>query len=638
MIPLQSYVRQGRHILRRWALNPRVHMGVRAAGYFLSGFGLSAASLGNVPLPLTVGLVAACEGWQALLAAAGGCLGYLVFWGPEAWGCMVWVGIGLGVTLLMGALQIGRNLPLLLPSVMGLVVAGCGVVYQLTAGNETPVLLYFLQVILAVVSAWLFSKVLQGRNPVLDWLACGLGVLALAQIMPIPYFGLGYVAAGLLLSCGTFPAAALAGLALDLAQVTPVPMTAVLTCSYLVRLLPRYPKWLGVLAPCTLYITIMGLCNRWDLYPVAGLLVGSIAGAVLPIPGRSAYRRGETGVAQVRLEMAAAVLAQTEQLLLETREVAVDEDALVARAAERACSGCAYRKNCKDTKRIALLSGVLLRKPLLHPEELPIICRKSGRFLAELHRSQEQLCSIRADRERQREYRVAVTQQYRFLAAFLQELSDHLTRKHSNLPASYSPQIYCCGNRPEWENGDRCLRFPGTPCRYYVILCDGMGTGMGAVHEGKTAASMLRRLLTAGYPAEHALQSLNSLCALRERAGAVTVDLLELELDTGKATLYKWGAAPSYLVRRTGTEKLGVATPPPGLSILEDGRKTEKFSLRRDEILLMVSDGIPEEEVLRCCNETKTDNLEVLAKTILSGTLTSGEDDATVIAIRLTGT
>ena len=45
-------------------------------------------------------------------------------------------------------------------------------------------------------------------------MTCGLGVLALAQIMPIPYFGLGYVAAGLLLGCGTFPAAALAGLAL----------------------------------------------------------------------------------------------------------------------------------------------------------------------------------------------------------------------------------------------------------------------------------------------------------------------------------------------------------------------------------------------------------------------------------------
>jgi len=37
---------------------------------------------------------------------------------------------------------------------------------------------------------------------------------------------------------GTFPAAALAGLALDVALVTPVPMTAVLCLLYILRLAP----------------------------------------------------------------------------------------------------------------------------------------------------------------------------------------------------------------------------------------------------------------------------------------------------------------------------------------------------------------------------------------------------------------
>ena len=638
MIPLESYVRQGRHALRRWALDPRIHAAARALGYVLAGFCLSAASLGNVPLPLALGLVAACDRWQACLAALGGCAGYLVFWGLDAWGCLAWVGLGLAVTLVLTRQKISRQAPLLLPAAMGLIVAGTGVMLQLFAGDQTPVLLYFLQVGMAMATAWLFTKVLQGRSPILDWLACGLGVLALGQIMPIPYFGLGYVAAGMLVGCGAFPAAALAGLALDLARITPVPMTAVMTCSYLVRLLPRYPKWMCALAPCTVYITVMGLCNQWDLYPLAGLLVGGAVGVLVPGSARANYRRGETGVAQVRLEMAAGVLSQTEQLLVETRQVPVDEDALVARAAEQACSSCAYRKSCKDTKRIAMLSGVLLHKPLLNAEELPIVCRKSGRFLAELHRSQEQLRSIQADRERQREYRAAVTQQYRFLSAFLQGLSDQLARKHQTLPICYTPEVYCCGNRPQWENGDRCVRFAGTGGKYYVVLCDGMGTGMGAVQEGKTATAMLNRLLTAGYPAEHALQSLNSLCALRERAGAVTVDLLELELDTGKGTLYKWGAAPSYLVSRTGVEKLGTASPPPGLSVTDGGKVTEKLSLRRGQILLLVSDGIPQEEALRSCAESLDREPEELANTVLSCARVSGEDDATVIAVRLRST
>lgn len=638
MISLQSYVRQGRHTLRRWALDPRVHRLAQAAAYVLAGFGFSAASLGQMPLPLALGLVVACERWQAILAAVGGCIGYLVFWGQEAYACLAWLGVGLLAALLLGNRQISRKAPLLLPAVAGLIVAACGVTFQLLMEDQTPVLLYLLQVAMAVASSWLFARVLQGRSPILDWLACGLGVLALAQIMPIPYLGLGYVAAGLLVCSSAFPAAALAGLALDLAQVTPVPMTAVMACAYLVRLLPRFSKWLCAAVPCTVYITVMALCGHWDLYPLPGLLIGGVVGVLLPGPTRTAYRRGETGVAQVRLEMAAGVLAQTEQLLLEAPETAVDEDALVTRAAERACSSCPYRKNCKDSKRIAMLSGVLLHKNLLYSEELPIVCRKSGRFLAELHRSQEQLCSIRADRERQREYRAAVTQQYRFLADFLQGLSDQLARKNSTVPACYTPNVYCCGNRPAWENGDRCLRFAGTLNRYYVILCDGMGTGTGAVQEGKTAAAMLRRLLTAGYPATHALQSINSLCALRERAGAVTVDLLELQLDTGKGTLYKWGAAPSYLVTRVGAEKVGTAGPPPGLSVTDGTESTERVSLRRGQILLLVSDGVPEEEALRCCTENTDCAPEELAAAVLSCARLGGEDDATVIAVQLTGT
>lgn len=636
MSSLHPLVRKGKYTLRRWIMDQRVHTAMRAIGYVLAGFLLSAASLGNVPLPLALGLVVACDRWQALLAAVGGALGYLLFWGEDAYVCLVWLILGLAAAMLAGGSK--RTAEFLLPAVAGLITAACGVLFQLLAEDAPSVLLYFLQVGLAAGSGWLFARVQRGRNPVFDWITCGLGVLALAQIMPIPYVGLGYIAAGVLVNSSAFPAAALAGLALDLAQVTGVPMTAVTACACLLRLLPRYPKWLCAFAPCTVYITIMGISGQWDLYPLPGLLIGGVVGVFLPGPARTSYRRGETGVAQVRLEMAAGVLSQTRQLLLETREAAVDEDALVVRAAERACSTCPFRKNCKDSKRLAMLSGVLLHKPLLNAEELPIACRKSGRFLAELHRSQEQLCSILSDRERQREYRAALMQQYGFLTEFLRGLSDQLARKHATAPQVYAPQIYCCGNRPEWKNGDRCLRFPGVGCKYYVILCDGMGTGPGAVQEGKAAGEMLRRLLSAGYPAEHALKSLNSLCALRERAGAVTVDMLELQLDSGKATLYKWGAAPSYIVTAVGAEKLGTAGPPPGLSVTDGEELTFPITLRRGQTVLLVSDGIPEEEALHCCAEHRTAQPEELADRLLSCARMGGEDDATVIAVRLTGT
>ena len=635
MISFQSYVRRGKHTLRRLALDPKIHTALRGAAYVLSGFCLSAASLGQYSQPLAMGLVCACTGWSAILTALGGTAGYLLFWGSAGIQGVLWLGVGLLTAGALGDKRISRETPLLLPFGAGLITAASGVIMQTFAADTTPVLIYILRIGLAAASTGLFTTVLRGRNPILDWLTGGVAVLALAQIMPIPYLGLGYIAAGVLTVAGAFPAAAMAGLALDLAQVTPVPMTAVLSLAYLVRFLPRYPKWLQRTTPAAIFLLVMVLGANWDLYPLPGLLIGGIAGGFVPGPARTNHRRGETGVAQVRLEMVSGVLAQTQQLLLEAPMAIVDEGALVTRAAERACGSCPQRKGCKESVRIAQLSTVILHKPLLNAEELPIVCRKSGRFLAELHRSQEQLRSIRADHQRQREYRAAVVQQYRFLSQYLQELSDQLSRRQKDAIPFYEPEVGVFGNRPAADNGDYCIRFAGTGCRYYVLLCDGMGTGLGAVQEGRTAAQLLKRLLCAGYPAEHALRSLNSLCALRERAGVVTVDLAELQLDTGKVTLYKWGAAPSYLVNALGAEKVGAASPPPGLSVTDDREMSDRLSLRRGELLVMVSDGVAEEQALRCCADTGNHSASELATAILAGEQLLGQDDATVVTIRL---
>lgn len=633
MIVIESYVRRGKHILRRWLLDPRVHMLLRVLGYLSAGFALSAASLDQSILPLSLALVCACSGFTAVLSALGGIMGYRIFWGVGQQP-ILWLTTGLLAALLLGKRRLSRETPLLMPAIAGLIVASCGVLFQNLGLENSPISLYIIRVILAMGATRLFTQVRRGRNPILEWLACGLGVLALVQIAPSKWFSLGFLAAGMLSSVGAFPAVAIAGLALDLAQVTTIPMTAVLVLAYLPRLLNKPMGILGRLAPGATYFLIMWLCNTWDLYPLPALLLGSVIGGFLPVPGKIPHRRGETGTAQVRLELAAGVLNQTQQLLAEAPEVPVDEDALVMRAAERACGNCPNRKNCKDTQRLGLLPGLLLHKPLLQIEELPIICRKSGRFLAELHRSQEQLRSIRADRERQREYRAAVEQQYRFLSDFLRELSDGLSRR-TEAPNTFSPRVAVFGNRPEEENGDRCLRFAGTEGRYYVLLCDGMGTGLGAIQEGREASAILRRLLSVGYPAEYALRSVNSICALRDRAGAVTVDLAEIHLHSGKVTLYKWGAVPSYLMGGVGVERIGAATPPPGLSVTDYQESVDKLSLRRGQLLVMVSDGIGETEALRCCMNSVGKSPREIATTLLTNAQSSPQDDATVVTISL---
>ena len=269
-------------------------------------------------------------------------------------------------------------------------------------------------------------------------------------------------------------------------------------------------------------------------------------------------------------------------------------------------------------------------------KEITVQCRRTGRFLAQLHRSQEQLRSIRADRQRQQEYKAAVVQQFQFLACFLQDLADQLPRRPDTARCSYTPWVQAYGNRRSEENGDRCLSFPGAGNRHYVLLYDGMGTGSGVVQEGKTAGSILKRLLCAGYPAQHALRSLNSLCALRERAGAVTVDLAELHLDTGKAYLYKWGAPASWLVTKLSVERLGTASPPPGISVTDYREMTDQFSLRRGELLVLVSDGIEPEQAAACCRAMgNSKEPDAFARTLMACGQTEAGDDATVVLVRL---
>ena len=178
------------------------------------------------------------------------------------------------------------------------------------------------------------------------------------------------------------------------------------------------------------------------------------------------------------------------------------------------------------------------------------------------------------------------------------------------------------------------MAFPGVGCRYYVLLCDGMGTGLGAAQEGETAGELLRQMLTAGFPPEHAFRSINSLLVLRGQAGAVTLDLAEVRLDNGRVTLYKWGAAPSWILKASGAEKIGTATPPPGICMTDTREMVVRLSLRRGEMLILVSDGVEAGECLSRCSFWPLPPGE-LAERLLEECNCGGEDDATVAVLRL---
>ena len=631
MTELETWRHRGRGILLRLGSDQRIRKGLTAAAYALAGFLMSAASLGNSFQPLAMGLVCAVTGWRAPVMALGGILGYRVFWGDAGVQGMVWTALGCLTALFLGKRKMAADAPLLIPALAAFLVAAAGLVFQMVWGDTTPVSAYLLRVALAAVSAGLFAQVVQRRDTLFDWIGEALAVLALAQVVPVPYLGLGFLAGGLVAAGDAFPAAVLAGLALDLARVTPVPMTAALALSYLPRLLPLGGKWLRYSGPVLAYLLVMGACGTFDPAPLPGLALGGVLAVLLPPRTGEVRRRGETGQAQVRLEMVAGVLTQTQQLLLETGDAPIDEEALLHRTRERACGSCPNRKQCRDV----VIPRQMLHEPLTDIGSVPINCRKPGRLLLELRRSQEQLRFLRGDRQRRQEYREAVVQQYGFLGEYLRQTADELPRRSKAVHQKFTPEVAVCSAGKETASGDRCLWFAGTGQRYYILLCDGMGTGIGAAQEGRRGADLLRQMLTGGFPAEYALRSLNSLTALRGRAGAVTVDLAEISLASGAVSIYKWGAAPSWILRREGAEKIGTAGPPPGISVTETRETVERLSLRRGEALILSSDGLDAEGVLRSGEVSPEAPPGELAAYLLERGGGKGGDDATCAVVRL---
>ena len=633
MVTLGIYVRRGQRMMRRLLQEPRFHGVAQALGYFFGGFFLSAASLGNHPQSFALGFLCSLYGWPAVLLAAGGMAGYLTFWGGAGTVGVLWLCAGLTASIIFGGRPFLLQMPLLMSAVSAAIAAAVGTGYGLWSGERIPIVLYALQILLAFGSTYLFQTAQIRREAVTDWLICFVAVLCMAQVMPIPYLGFGYLLGGYLALSGAFPAAALGGLALDLARITPAPMAGILCVSYVARLVPGIPRKFLWFAPVAACAVVMNLVGVWDWQPLAGLAIGGILSQCLPMEPGVARRRGETGFAQVRLELASGVLDQTRRLLQDVEDAPIDEEALIARAAEKACSGCPCKKNCHA--KVEEMSTALLHKPLGNGADLPAQCRKTGRLLQELRRSQEQLRTIRADRDRQQEYRAAVVQQYRFLSDYLQDLSTLLAHRREPAQQIFQPELAVCSASREKANGDRCLWFAGVECKYYILICDGMGTGLQAAQDGRLVGGMLKKMLAAGFPAPYALRSINSMCALQGRAGAVTLDLAELQLDSGRVTLYKWGGAPSFLISRADAIKIGTAAPPPGLSV-SDGRETvERLSLRKGEMLVLLSDGAGGEDAInRALTDTHLPPGELAAR-ILEASDADCSDDATVAVVRL---
>ena len=195
----------------------------------------------------------------------------------------------------------------------------------------------------------------------------------------------------------------------------------------------------------------------------------------------------------------------------------------------------------------------------------------------------------------------------------------------------------------EKVSGDKGTWFRREDGMLFFLLCDGMGSGPAARQESTQTAGLIERFLRAGLAPEQALETVSGALALRGGdRGSTSVDLLAVDLFSGRTEIYKQGAAPTYLCRQQQVKCAAGSAIPAGL-LTGPAAKPEvhRFRSNPGDWMILITDGIlcgREDDWLReLLSHCDSSSPSELAGRIMreSQLKTQGEDDGTVLAIRL---
>lgn len=195
------------------------------------------------------------------------------------------------------------------------------------------------------------------------------------------------------------------------------------------------------------------------------------------------------------------------------------------------------------------------------------------------------------------------------------------------------------GQQVSGDTGTWFRREDGLLC---ILLCDGMGSGTEARRESSLAVRLLENFLRAGVEPEAALETVNAALTLRgDVSGCTTVDLLTVELYTGLCTIYKFGAASSYLRKGEKISCIQGSGLPAGIAAGEAKPDVSHFRGRQGDWVVLLSDGVIGGEEDQWLRQSLSDyggsSPGELAQQILneSRARSAASDDSTVIVVRL---
>lgn len=205
--------------------------------------------------------------------------------------------------------------------------------------------------------------------------------------------------------------------------------------------------------------------------------------------------------------------------------------------------------------------------------------------------------------------------------------------------------------RSSAEKGDPCgdsiCRIDTDEDLFYAVICDGMGQGSRAAFASGASVEFLKQMLSAKMSVETSLSVLNAWLRADREECSVSIDILRIDLLTGKASIYKSGAAASLL--RRGREVFPIESEGFPVGILKQiTAKRTDVELREGDVIMMGSDGIDPEgrvvggdevwllDLLESVDPFESESTSLAAKSTVRAARSAGSgDDIGVLYVAL---
>ncbi len=660
----------------------------------LGGFALAcllaqSRALGLVS-PFALALVASVPSGTLLLTASGAALGYaLVLEGPTAILRSVIAVIAAAMLRAFGSRTLPQRLQTLASGAIAFVCSAATAFTVLLSQNFPlgSVLQYTSEALLSGGAAWFFSQTLTAvqagglftrhkRTELAGLVIFGcvllssLGELVIWNVTPAQILG----AFCLLCAAQTTreTGGSIAGISIGIALYAANPSGSLLAVFCIGGLLTGLCAPLGQLVSAAVFSFICAVAALADgsAESVALLFETAAAAAVfvaLPkqwfraaadrLSPRDAAPAKDAAVpdASARLIAASRAVSEVNRCVMQVAEGLEQEGAAQSHPKwtdlqNKVCRGCEGFDYCWGENKAAMAQGLkqvlyeLRAQGHVLPESFPPEFRSSCPRTAELsvaaNRLQLEHNAKRSAYLRSVQLREVVTEQFDATAELLRDMAGQLQEEENEpaQPISYLFRLGSAQRTPETQTlcGDYYACSQDEQGHAVCVLSDGMGTGGRAAVDSTMATELFLKLTQAGLRFENALHFVNSALLIKSpEESLATLDILSINLRSGRTDFFKAGAAAS-LLRRKGRVFLQEQPSLPA-GILRSIRFAHSSTvLGAGDIVLLVSDGaIPEDSraLLQLLRNWEGDDMNALAGQAADFARQNGQaDDITVIA------